>query len=233
MKHKLKKFYWGIFFVCAAVFIVLNQLGYVLNDKISFFSLAFTILLIPVTIESLVYKNFFGITFPLAFIFILNKKLLGVSDEMLKISGGNFWLIMLAALLLGIGLRFLFGDTKEWFRSQTADQVNGEKVYCNIKFGGSSKYIHSENFKRADIKCSFGGMEVYFDNARCLESAEINIDCSFGGVEMYVPRSWNVRNNIRAFAGAVEDRSDKSAKDGPVVTITGNVNFGGVEIIAV
>ena len=102
-----------------------------------------------------------------------------------------------------------------------------------MRFGGSTKYLHATALKTGQFYASFGGLEVYFDQAQLDPAgAEIYVDCSFGSIELYVPRSWKVKSSVRASFGAVDihERHSSAAADAPVLLLTGNVSFGAVEI---
>ena len=38
-------------------------------------------------------------------------------------------------------------------------------IRIGTSFSGSIKYINTDKFEQADLKCHFGSMKVYFDNA--------------------------------------------------------------------
>ncbi len=81
------------------------------------------------------------------------------------------------------------------------------------------------------MKCRFGGMEVYLDNASLLNGKGIiKIDSSFSGVELYIPKDWTVRNNLRVAMGAVEFMNGPQEDPDKIVTLVGNVSLGAVEI---
>ncbi len=114
------------------------------------------------------------------------------------------------------------------------DTEDEGQVKFQIKLGWGAKYVNSEQFERADLRCRFGGMEVYFDNA-ALHTGKgvISIDASFSGVELYVPKEWTVENNLQVSLGAVEYKNEALAEPDKTVTLVGSVSFGAVEIIYV
>lgn len=232
----MKKLFWGLFFIVAGAFVIVDQLvGY---TDIGLFSLICTIFLIPIFISSLFKLNFTGILFSVAFLAIIYK-------EPLNIENINSWSILLTALLGSIGLSILFnkrhfhkGKCYRKCGSEHFDEVinstDGEEVDFNVNFGSSIKYINSNNFKRADLRCNFGAMKAYFDNAKMVEdNAIINLDVSFGGVELYFPKEWRVINKVNNTLGAVEEKNNNREKTEKTVTLTGKVSLGGVEILYV
>jgi predicted membrane protein len=103
----------------------------------------------------------------------------------------------------------------------------------SVRFGGASRYLHSNCLENVELNCSFGGLEVYFDHVQLSPNgAEVYVNCSFGAVEMYVPADWRVIDEMSSSLGGVEvsKRLLTAGPDAPTITITGNVSFGGVEV---
>ena len=91
--------------------------------------------------------------------------------------------------------------------------------------------INTDKFEYANLKCSFGSMNVYFDNAIMeKENAVVKIDVSFAGMQLYIPRGWNVINNTSASFGAVEEKNRIDAVKTNTLTLIGGISFAGVEI---
>ena len=235
---KLGKIFWGLFFIVAAVFIVVSQLGYI--QGVGIISLLLTVLLLAILIKGIASLEFTGVFFSLAFLGI-------IYDEQLGIEALTPWTLLGAALLLSIGVGMLWKpkhkhhwvhwSDRDWddehFR-ETIENDSGEVIKCDAKFSSAIKYVDSDHFQRADVNCSFGGIKMYFDNATVDNGiAEINVDVSFGGIEMYVPRTWVVENNVNTFLGGVEDKNYRNANGDVKVKLNGNLSFGGVTIIYV
>jgi hypothetical protein len=225
----MKKVFWGLFFIVAGIFVVINQLGYYTN--IGLFSLFCTILIIPILIQSIFKVNFAGILFSLAFLCIIYREPLNL-ESITPIP------VLLAALLGSIGLSIIFDKHHIWInhRKEHFDQViNGvdtNEVNFSVSFGSSIKYVNSDDFKMANLRSSFGSMVVYFDNAKIKgDNATINLDVSFSGVELYIPKEWKVVNKVNVSLGGVEEKNTHGSKQEKTITLTGNVNLSGVEII--
>ncbi len=235
MKHK--NLYWGLFFIFAAVLVVLNQFDFLLG--VSTFKLIITLFLIPVIFTSLKHVNFSGILFPLAIIAILYADKLGIQ----KLTP---WPILGVALFLSIGLSIIFPHrhkfiTENWTvdnndykdRENWSTQTSDEScVNVAVRFGAVSKYINSQNLRNVNIDCHFGAAEVYFDNAEIDgNEAVANISASFSGVELYVPRNWHVENQMDCVLGGVDEKGARTVdvKDKKLI-IRGKVSLGGVEI---
>jgi hypothetical protein len=234
---KRNNLFWGIFFIIAAIAVIAGKLGYFTGFNI--YSIALTILLVPVIIQSIENSNFGGILFPLAIIGIIYAKPLGIESI-------TPWPLLLTALLASIGLSMIFGNSRchrgrcggKILDDENFDTiVNSEDnsiVDYSVKFGSSIKYVNSKDLQKANLGCSFGALKVYFDNTSLNENgAEICLDISFAGVELYIPKTWKTVNEVNVNLADVEEVNSKVESNGPIVRITGKINLGGVQIIYV
>lgn len=225
-----KRLAWGLFFIISAVAVLAGAMG--LIPEISFFKLLVTVLCIAIMVASIKDLSWPGILFPIAVLCI-------VYDDMLGIEVLTPGPVLAAALLGSIGLSMIFRPKKEISHNAGTSQFvdSGENVYGNsinmsTTFGGSTKYINTDEFENATISCTFGAMKVYFDNATMKTGeAVVDLDVSFAGVELYVPRTWSVNSNVKAAFGGVEQRNCSNGDLGPMLRLTGEVNFGGVKVI--
>lgn len=229
---KKKNILWGSLLILTAIFIFVNKLGYF--EEISLIKIIFTAILIGLMVTSIIHVNFAGILFPAAFICIM-------FEEEWRITQLTPWPVLAIALLGSIGLSMIFKNyhiplchydrSKNDGFNEVIEESDSNFVDCFVSFGSSIKYINSDNFERANIKCSFGAMKVYFDNANIIsDKADIFLDVSFSGVELYIPKTWNVIKQSNTTFGAVEEKNRKLDLNGPKVTLRGTVSFSGVEI---
>ncbi|MDF2632563.1 MAG: hypothetical protein K0Q85_1159 [Caproiciproducens sp.] len=230
---KNRNWFWGFFFLLSAIFVIASQTGSF--GQIGLMSLLATVLLAALAIHSAVNRNFFGIFLPLAFLYMIYW-------QPLKLIEISFWLLILAAVLTSIGFSILFRShppkMMDWHggmqhSNQTSENIDDNNPYTKVSFGSSSKYLHSDSLKSGQFIASFGALEVFFDQAQLSpEGAEIFIDCSFSGVELYVPKHWQVLDNMHASLGAVNNdvRLAHPQENAPKLIITGNVQFGAVDI---
>lgn len=106
-----------------------------------------------------------------------------------------------------------------------------ERLSVSATFSGRTRYVRSENFTYANLECSFGSLDVYFDEATFNPNgSEINIDCNFGAVKLYLPKNITVDNRVDVTFGSGAEDSSQFFDGGPVVRITGDVNMGAIEI---
>jgi len=233
MKNKMNWF-WGGFFILAAIFVIASQLGGF--GEIGFASMLATVLLAAVLVKSVASREFFGIFICLALLYLIYQQPLGLMEI-------SFWLLLLAAILLSIGFSFIFHNHHqrricyehgEWQHThQTREDIDDNNPYARVSFGASSKYLHGDCLRSGQFSVSFGALELFFDQAVLSpEGAEIELDCSFGAIKLYVPRTWRVIDRLRTSIGGVDNdvRLARPEEDAPQLTVSGTVSMGGVEI---
>lgn len=231
---KSSKVFWGIFFILAAVYIVISKIG-ILPD-IGVFSIMVTVFLIWVFVEGIRHRNFYEILFSVAFICI-------VYDEPLGITALTPWTVLGSALLGSIGLSLIFHSRKSpwsaktnWqedshFGTSTNEQCVGERIWCKNNFGAAIRYVNSDNFQNAQVENNFGTLSVYFDNAVVQDaSAVVNVENNFGETNLYIPKEWKVQNNLDRSFGSINVHGGSTATSSTVLFINGSANFGAVNI---
>jgi len=238
---KNRKWILGIYFILAAVFVLLNQLGYF--KTIDLLSLVFTILLIPVILKSLRHLAFPGIFFPIAILAIIYAEPLGIVALVP-------WTVLLIATLASIGFSIIFPDS--WHRhihhgfsdhsyeiehehfSNVVDCKDGEIIDVNITCNGTIKYINSENFKTLNLSMTLSGAKIYFDNAKPAgKEMEIHISSTLSGAELYIPKTWKIVNNMNCSLGGLEEKNRPNSEPEYTVIFTGGITLSGVEVIYV
>lgn len=118
-------------------------------------------------------------------------------------------------------------------REVNVSEEDGSYVYAKNRFSGIVKYINSFNFQKAQIDSRFGGVELYFNDAKVPSGhAELELDTKFSGVEIYVPRNWTIVNNLHCKMGEIQvERMLLEGEESPVeLVISGYTEFGGVEV---
>lgn len=232
---------WGIFFIVAAVLMLVGQLDVFQN--INFFRIFVDLLLLCWLVYSILKREFFGILFSIAFFCILY-------DEMLGIEKLTPFPVLAAALLGGIGLNMLFkkkinnynysgykaGDNP--FVSapdstvSAADEIHDDQFSSSTLFGSNIKYVRSNNLQKAYIQCNFGDSKIYFDDALVQDGkCNIILDVHFGGVSLFIPKNWHLINKTNVVFGGIEEKNASASTGAPTVYLSGNVAFGGVDII--
>lgn len=228
---KKEKVFWGLFFIMGAVAMVVSKLG--LLGGIGIWSILFTVFLVAALIESVMHRSASGILFSIAFLCIVYDKPLGITAL-------TPWTVLGAALLGSIGCSILFDPCKKsrhehhGFEDFDTETIEGDIINLTTSFGGSIKYIDSDNLKKANIRCSFGEMKVYFDKALIQDGeAVIAFDVSFGGVEVFVPKEWTIDNQITTTLGGIEEKNRNNSTGTPVLHLVGKCSWAGISIIYV
>lgn len=231
---KSRNWFWGLFFLLAAVFVIASQIGSF--GQIGILSILATVLIAAIIIHSALERNFFGVFMPFAFLYLIYRQPLHLVEI-------NLWLLLLSALLASIGFSFLFRSHPHhpWACSHdggdqfvpTSESIDDNNPYAKVSFGASSKYLHGDCLKSGQFASSFGSLDVFFDQAQLSpDGAEIFLDASFGTIKLYIPKHWKVIDSVRASLGAVENdaRLNQPSENAPRLILTGNVQFGSIEI---
>lgn len=230
---KNRNWFWGIIFLLCAVVVIASQTGAFAG--IGIISIVAGVLILALVVQSLVQLNFFGVFLPLAVAYIVFKAPLGLPEISIPI-------IILASVFASIGFSILFRSHPkqkyDWHQgrehfAQTTETMDDNNPYAKVNFGSSSKYLHSDSLKGGQFSASFGELEVFFDKAQLSpDGAEIFLDCSFGSIKLYIPKQWQVLDNLSVNLGEVTNkvRTAQPDENSPKLTLTGNVQFGGIEI---
>lgn len=232
---KSRNWFWGLFFLLAAVFVIASQIGSF--GQIGIISIIATVLLVALCIHSAINRNFFGIFLPLALLYMIYQKPFGFIAV-------NIWLLLTAAVFASIGFSMLFRlHPKKWKYcgshdgverfNDSSQNIDDNSPSAKVSFGSSCKYLHADCLKRGQFAVSFGELEVYFDQAQLSpDGAEVFVECSFGEMKLFIPKQWQVYDKITTSLGSVENNVRLSQPDAnsPKLTLTGNVSFGSIEI---
>ncbi len=233
---KNRNWFWGSFFLLAAIFVLASQFGSF--GEIGILSILATVLLVAIIIHSAIRLNFFGIFLPVAFLYPIYQKPLGFVPI-------GLWLLVFAAVLASIGFSCIFHPNHHWEKwvhhghggiesmEHTSENIDDNNPYSKVSFGASSKYLHGDSVKSGQFLVSFGSLEVFFDQAQLSpEGAEMLLDCKFGSIKLFIPRTWRVYDNLHASLGSVENdmRIARPTEDSPCLTLNGSVELGSVEI---
>ena len=142
--------------------------------------------------------------------------------------------LLLDALRKPKGKRFYIhkkGDmshsTKKHFRQE------GESFNCGIRFGEVSHSITPPRLREGEVSVSFG--EMTLDLTGCgeiTEHCQVDVRVSFGELRLKVPKKYRVECAAGTAFGDISTHGHADA-DAAVITLTGNINFGELDIIYV
>lgn len=100
-------------------------------------------------------------------------------------------------------------------------------------FGGIKKNVISKNFKGGDITNIMGGSEIDFTQADISGTVTIDLTQVFGGTKLIVPSNWQVKAQMAAIFGGVEDKrnlQNATLDPNKMLVLDGTSIFGGIEI---
>jgi len=100
-------------------------------------------------------------------------------------------------------------------------------------FGGIKKNIISKNFKGGDITNIMGGSEIDLTQADINGTVTIDLTQVFGGTKLIVPSNWQVKAQMAAIFGGVEDKrtvQNTALDPNKILILDGTSIFGGIEI---
>jgi len=110
---------------------------------------------------------------------------------------------------------------------------NGEYVEINTAFGSVKKIILSKNFKGGEINNFMGGTEINLMKADIQQPISLEVNNVFGGAKLIVPSNWDIKNEVTAVFGGIEDKRTFTtgiADPGKIIILKGTCVFGGIEI---
>ena len=99
-------------------------------------------------------------------------------------------------------------------------------------FAGVKKRVLSKQFRGGDIVCVFGGAEINLTNADFVSPVVLDVTMIFGGTKLIVPANWELRSEVAAIFGGVDDKRPQPTISVPEKTIIlkGTLMFGGIEV---
>lgn len=126
-------------------------------------------------------------------------------------------------------------DEKSGFSAdkEYSGKVDPEYVNINSVFGAVKKYIVSKNFQGGNIVTFMGGAELNLLQADVQYPIILEVNNVFGGTKLIVPSNWDIKNEVTAIFGGVEDKRNFNLiapEQGKTVMIKGTCLFGGIEI---
>ena len=165
------------------------------------------------------------------------------------------------ALLIGVGLLFMlrprnndcdrnrfrsrfregfdrfenFSDEKKNGYGQTTypDNNSAEDVLDIVSvFGGTKKIITSKNFRGGEITSFLGGTELNLTQAEINGRVVLDITNILGGTKLIVPSHWDIKPELVAVFGSIEDKRNLTGAVDPtkILVLKGSCVFGGLDI---
>lgn len=111
--------------------------------------------------------------------------------------------------------------------------TSDDYIYINSVFGGVKKNVISKHFKGGEINCVFGGGEIDLTQSEIDDSAELQVNAVLGGISLVLPAHWQVKSELSAFLGGVEDKRQAQKEltsSSKTLVLKGTAVLGGIEI---
>lgn len=242
---------WSGFFL---VIIGLLLLGYKMGAPIPGWIFTWPVLLIAIGFFVGLRSRFHN---PGSFIMILIGSIFLIDQQ---IPGIQFHNYIVPIILIGLGLLFIFrprnhgcnrrqrfwdktdprfnpgfgNPESENFKKKDFNPLTDSSEYIDVVavFGGVKKNIHSKDFKGGEIVSFMGGAEINFMQADIQHPVALEVNNVFGGTKLIIPADWDVKNEISAVFGGVEDKrsfNNSTPDTNKRIVIKGSCVFGGIE----
>lgn len=223
--NKIGNLLWGLVFIVVGVIFGLNALD--ITDINVFFDGWWTLfIIVPCFIGLFKDEDKSG---NLIGLIIGGCLLLGCIDI---VEFSLIWKLMVPAILVMIGLSFIFKDTLNSKVKKEIKKLNKTetKEYCSC-FSGQTVDYNKEEFEGCSISAIFGGVKCDLKEAIINSDVVINANSIFGGITIYVPEDVNVKIGSTCIFGGVTDERKNKTKDAKyTIYINATSMFGGVEI---
>ncbi len=229
------KIFWGLGFVLAAVFIILDVTGVIaplvsFMGEVSVFALILAFLLLAFIISRLIKGKIASIFFPLAFIFMLFEKniakMAGLEDENII----ENWSVLLVALFLTIGCSILFSSKKKKKKNKHKINVEYNADGAESNLGASAIYVDCVTFTPSRIENNLGACSVHFQNVESYKGGEtLYVENNLGALSIHVPEGWTVKSSIDTTLGGTGVAKSET-QDGPLLYIRGENNLGSISV---
>lgn len=127
-------------------------------------------------------------------------------------------------------------EKKNFSEFENAGDVSNEDFLDSTTvFGGVKKMVYSKSFKGGDVTNVFGGTEINLMQADFEGSAKLEVTQVFGGTRIIVPSHWEIRSDVTAVLGSVEDKRSSSPNVNvghakKILVLEGTSFMGGIEI---
>ncbi|HYV91343.1 MAG TPA: LiaF domain-containing protein [Chitinophagales bacterium] len=148
------------------------------------------------------------------------------------------------ALIL-LGLFLIFRPRRNWHRdnewnwknygeASEAKFSNEEFINHTAVFGSVEKTILSKDFHGGNLTSFFGGTELNLIQADINGKVILDITTIFGGTKLIVPSNWEIKSELVAVFGGIEDKRPVQSTVNPekVLILKGTTIFGGIEIVS-
>ena len=238
--HRRGKVIGGVILIIAGVLFFAREIGVLLPDWL----FTWKMLIITIGIYVGIKHNFKGFGWMIP---ILIGTAFIVQDIIPSLTISHFiWPV--AFILFGLSMIFRSGKNhtdrfskwqyhkgNQYYNSGWTEENRGDDyLEINSVFGRVQKNVITKDFKGGEINVVFGGAEINLTQADFNGRINLEINTVFGGSQIIVPANWEIKSELTAVLGGVEDKrmiqKDLSSENSKVLVLRGAVVFGGIEI---
>lgn len=220
----MKKIFYGLLLVAAAVLIILSSIGVPLGfiGSVPVVDIVLSVILFIALISTLLHGIYWLAPFPVGGIFMLLEREIaeaaGLEDENII----SNWVVLLCAILLAAGIGLITSRIKHL--SFVKDRSR------SVSLSSQTKYIDCSNFSSCKYSVYLGSGNIYFTNTdKYKGDGVLNVSCELGNMEIHVPSEWKLDTDIETTLGNTEV-AEGGNPDGPTLTIRGKCNKANLEI---
>lgn len=249
-KGRTPRIWSGIILLIAGILL----LAYKMGAPIPGWFFTWPVLLIAIGILTGVKSRFHN---PGAFIMIIIGGVFLIDQTSPELNFHNY---ILPVILIGVGLTYIMRPRHTWAgrpkrrcrnwnwdssyvkpsgaenfpnKTNAAEGDNAEHVTINAVLSGVKKNILSKNFKGGEINSFMGGTEINLLQADIQQMIVLEINNVFGGTKLIVPPNWDVKNEVTAVFGGIDDKRSISTgmiDSQKILVLKGACVFGGIEV---
>ena len=247
--HRTPRLWIGIMLLIAGVLL----LAYKMGAPIPGWFFTWPVLLIGIGILTGLKSRFHN---PGAFILIIIGSIFLVDQTSPELHFHNY---ILPVILIGVGPIYITRpkntcanrERRKWrnfeleshaspaatgtiIKSPGSTETNdAEHVEINAVLSGVKKIVLSKNFKGGEINAFMGGTEINLLQADIQSPIVLEVNNVFGGTKLIVPSNWDVKNEVTAVFGGIDDKRNVntgSPDAGKILILKGTCVFGGIEV---
>lgn len=217
---KNKKIY-GLFFMAAAIFILIAQLN--IKAFRSSSMVVWTVIFGYFLIKGLLKMS--GVTISISLFLMINMynnvyQFLPVSPMIL--------FVVLSVFFLGFSMVFKNGPLVEIHVLKKSDKNYQQNVMSSV-----TKYIDDEELEQFTYEAKLSDTTLYFDNADLKnDTATFEFNVKLSAVTLYIPKNWRIVNEMKVILG----EANQQVIDYPTtktIYLKGKVVLGELKIIYV
>lgn len=216
---------WGIVLAAVGVIIALSGLG-VISLNLFFEGWWTLFIIVPCSIGLITDRDKTGSIIGICIGVLLLLACRKILSFMI------LWKLILAAVIIIIGLRLIFGSV---FSSKGARVFKSVKQSGRIKssravFSGTDLHFDGEIFDGAELSAVFGGLDCDLRNAVINGDCAIKAAAVFGGITIYAPEGLSVKINSTSVFGGADDQRNAAQTGEHTLYIDAACVFGGVTV---